>query len=221
MDRRRVAIVIPALNEAATIRQVVWAAQHKGQCIVVDDGSTDTTAQLARDAGAIVVSHTANRGYDAALGSGFRRADDDGYDVVITLDADGQHDPDLVDRFLDAINAGADVALGVRSSRARLAEHVFAWYTHWRWRIADPLCGLKAYRIEVYRALGHFDSYDSIGTELMLFAARNGRALAQVTFTVRERADHPRFGRVLYTNLKIFRSMAMSLRRVPELEDPC
>ena len=221
MDRRRIAIVIPALNEAATITQVVQAAQRKGQCIVVDDGSTDATARLACDAGALVVSHPTNRGYDAALDSGFRRASEVGCEVVVTLDADGQHDPGLVDRFLDAIDAGACVALGVRSSRAHLAEHVFAWYTRWRWGIADPLCGLKAYRIGVYRALGHFDSYGSIGTELMLFAARSGQAVAQVPFQVRERDGQPRFGRMLTANWKIFRAMALSLRRLPPGSAAC
>jgi glycosyltransferase involved in cell wall biosynthesis len=221
MDRRRVAIVIPALNEAATIGQVVLAAQRQGQCIVVDDGSADATGKLAGDHGAMVVRHATNKGYDAALSSGFRRASDAGFDVVVTLDADGQHDPDLVDRFLSAIDAGAGVALGVRSSRPRLAEHVFAWYTRCRWGIADPLCGLKAYRMTVYRELGHFDSYGSIGTELMLFAARTGHEIAQVPFQVRERADKPRFGRELTANWKICRAMALSLRRSPNVGTPC
>jgi glycosyltransferase involved in cell wall biosynthesis len=221
MERHRIAIVIPALNEAATIVQVIRAAQLKGTCVVVDDGSTDETAGLARAAGAQVVSHSSNRGYDAALDSGFRHAFETGCDVVVTLDADGQHDPGLVDRFLAAIEGGAAVALGVRSRRARLAEHMFAWYTRWRWGIADPLCGLKAYRIEVYRALGHFDSYRSIGTELMLFAARSGWPLVQIPFEVKDRAGPARFGRRVSANLKILRAMLMSLRSARRGDAPC
>jgi glycosyltransferase involved in cell wall biosynthesis len=211
MDRHRLAVVIPALNEAASIARVVAAAARHGQCIVVDDGSTDATARVAQEAGALVVRHASNRGYDAALDSGFRAAADAGCEVIVTLDADGQHDPALVGRFVAAIDAGAAVVLGVRSHRARLAEHLFAWYTRARWGIADPLCGLKAYRTEVYRALGHFDSYRSIGTELMLFAARSGRPVAQVAFEVGEREGQPRFGRRLGANGKILRAMLFAM----------
>lgn len=213
--------MIPALNEAATITAVVRAASPHGTCVVVDDGSTDGTAALARGAGALVVVHPANRGYDGALDSGFRAAAQAGCEIIITLDADGQHDPSLLLRFIEAIDGGAAVALGVRDRRARLAEHAFAWYTRQRWGIADPLCGLKAYRADVYRALGHFDSYSSIGTELMLFAARNGHAIVQVPFHVREREGAPRFGRRLGANLRIFRALALSLWRIPRRGTAC
>lgn len=212
MARHRVGIVIPALNEAASIAPVVAAATRWGNCIVVDDASTDGTGSLAAGAGALVVRHEHNQGYDAALNSGFRRAADEGCDVIVTLDADGQHDPQIVDRLLGSIDAGADVVVGVRSRRARLGEHVFAWYTSARWGLRDPLCGLKAYRASVFRSLGHFDSYGSIGTELMLFAARRKLVIAQVPFDVRDREGQPRFGRRLSANYKIFRALLLSSR---------
>lgn len=212
MAGSRVAVVIPALNESATIGRVVGAARQWGTCIVVDDGSSDATGRLAAEAGAVVVRHEVNRGYDAALDSGFRRAADEGCEIIVTLDADGQHDPSLVKRFLQAMDAGADVVLGVRNRRARLAEHLFACYTSLRWGVRDPLCGLKAYRTRVFRALGHFDSYGSVGTELTLFAVRGGMRVEQVPFEVHERQGQPRFGRRLAANYKIFRALALSLR---------
>ena len=211
MERPRIAIVIPALNEAATISQVVEAAGRYGMCVVVDDGSSDDTASRARAAGATVVSHATNRGYDAALDSGFRKAAEMGCEAIITLDADGQHNPELLEKFIAALDGGAAVVLGVRDRRQRLAEHVFAWYTRHRFDIADPLCGMKAYRVEVYRELGHFDTYVSIGTELMLFAARRGFPIASVPFEVRDREGQPRFGKKLAANWKIFRALALSL----------
>ncbi len=210
MDLSRVAIVIPALNESATIAGVVVAAGRYGVPIVVDDGSTDDTGDLARRAGGVVVSHDRNRGYDAALTSGFEKASEIGSDLIITLDADGQHAPMLLQEFIDRVNAGADVVVGVRSRRQRLAEHVFAWYTRNRYGINDPLCGMKAYQKNVYRALGHFDSYGSIGTELMLFAAKNGYRLDEVPFVVRERLGSSKFGRLFSGNYKIFRAMLLS-----------
>jgi glycosyltransferase involved in cell wall biosynthesis len=213
MDRSRVGIVIPALNESATILGVVEAVGAYGVPIVVDDGSTDDTAELAKQAGAVVVSHERNRGYDAALNSGFEKAAGLGREVIITVDADGQHDPSLLQKFIDRIDAGADVVVGVRSRRQRLAEHLFAWYTSLRFGIKDPLCGMKAYRTVVYEAQGGFDSYGSIGTELLIFAAKRGYRLGQISFDVLERKGRPRFGRNLLGNYKIFRAMALSIWR--------
>lgn len=214
MGRLRVVIVIPALNESATIAGVVSAVSSYGTPIVIDDGSSDATATLARQAGAVVVSHEVNRGYDAALDSGFKKAAELGCDVVLTLDADGQHDPSLIQKFIDRIESGADVACGIRSARQRLAEHIFAWYTQLRFGIHDPLCGMKAYRLEVYKALGHFDSYGSIGTELVIYAATNGYQVNEVPFTVRDRIGASRFGRILSGNCKIFRAMFLSIRKI-------
>lgn len=214
MDRSRIGIVIPALNEAATIAGVVEAAGIYGVPIVVDDGSTDATAELARQSGAVVVSHEKNRGYDAALNSGFKKAAELGSEVIVTVDADGQHDPSLIQKFIDAVDAGADVVVGIRSRRQRFAEHLFAGYATLRFGIKDPLCGMKAYRAAVYEALGHFDSYGSIGTELMVFAAKKGCRLSQVSFDVQERKGQSRFGRVLAGNYKIIRAMMLSIWRV-------
>ena len=207
MDRSRIGIVVPAFNEERSIGAVVELCRQFGTPIVVDDGSTDGTAAVAREAGATVVSHPANRGYDAALDSGFRRAADMGSELVVTIDADGQHNPELIGWFLALLEGEADVVIGVRDKRPRFAEHCFAGLTRLLYGIRDPLCGMKGYRMPVYHALGHFDSYGSIGTELALFAARKGYHIAQVPLSVRDRADAPRFGRTLRANWKIFRAM--------------
>lgn len=211
MEKCRVGIVIPALNEAGTITTIVDAVGKFGTPIVVDDGSTDSTSVLARKSGAVVVVHEVNLGYDAALNSGFKKAAELGVETIITVDADGQHDPLLIRQFIDAINSGADIVVGIRSRRQRLAEHLFAWYTNVRFGIKDPLCGMKAYKTNVYKALGHFDSYGSIGTELMIFAGKNGYRVDQISFSVRERSDASRFGQVFTGNRKIICALWRSI----------
>ena len=193
MSQRRICIVVPAFNEAETIVSVVTRSLPFGVTIVVDDGSSDETGKLAEKAGAIVVLHNVNRGYDQALNSGFAHASELGFEYVVTLDADGQHDPSRIQKFIDAIDAGADVVIGIRSQRQRL---------------------VKTYRTMVYKALGHFDSYGSIGTELMTFAAKNGCQISQIPFDVQERKGQSRFGQVLAGNYKIGRAMILSICRV-------
>ena len=211
MVRHRVGIVIPALNESATISNVVKAALAYGLPIVVDDGSTDDTAGLATEAGAVVVSHAQNRGYDEALNSGFRQAVESDCEIIITLDADGQHNPDLIAGFIEKIDAGADMVVGIRDHMQRLGEHLFAFYTNYRFGIKDPLSGIKVYRSSLYKALGHFDSYGSIGTELMIYAARNTYKIDQLPFEVMERQGQSRFGQTLQGNFKIFRALFRSM----------
>lgn len=211
MDKHCIGIVIPAFNEAKTIGQVIKDAAHYGIPLVVDDASTDETADVALAMGAKVVIHPANRGYDAALNSGFQRASEMGMQVVITLDADGQHDPSLIQEFIDGIESGFDVVLGVRGRHQRLAEKLFALYTKARYGLNDPLCGMKAYKCFLYQKLGHFDSYGSIGTELMLYAVKNGYQYAQIPIAVRDRIDSPRFGRIFAANYKIMRAMFLSM----------
>lgn len=207
MERFNVAIIIPAYNESSTIATVVKAAKTHGDVIVVDDSSSDDTAILAANAGAFVVIHSVNKGYDGALNSGFAEASRLNYDFIITLDADGQHDPMLIEKYVKILKSGIPLVLGVRHSTARFAESIFSFYTFLRYGINDPLCGMKGYHCNIFRTVGHFDSYGSIGTELMLRAVSMGYKFKQVPFKVRRRIDKPRFGRIFRANKLILRAM--------------
>lgn len=213
MERHRIGIVIPALNEADTIRRVVDGAQSIGVPIVVDDHSGDDTAAQARAGGATVISHSQTRGYDGALNSGFLHARQIDCEYVITMDADGQHDSTTLHAFISELDRGADLVVGIRDRRQRLAEQIFALVGRLRWSISDPLCGIKGYRRSVYDELGHFDSYQSIGTELALFAASRGLRIAQLAVPTRARAGQTRFGGGFSANRRILRSLCIGLRR--------
>ena len=114
-SRGRVLAVVPGYNEAARIAPVVSGALANVPVLVVDDGSRDETAVVAEVAGARVIRQQPNQGKGAALRTGFRRALDQGYAAVVTLDADGQHDPAEIPRFLRAWQrTGADLVVGER-----------------------------------------------------------------------------------------------------------
>jgi glycosyltransferase involved in cell wall biosynthesis len=112
----RIAIVIPAYQAAATLAPVVAGARRVAPVYVVDDGSTDGTAESGRRMGATVLSHPTNRGKGAALSTGIAAALAAGIDVIVTIDADGQHPPVEIPRLLAPIADGsADLVLGARA----------------------------------------------------------------------------------------------------------
>jgi glycosyltransferase involved in cell wall biosynthesis len=113
----KVWIVIPAYNEERNIGRVIDSLRAEGwrNLLVVDDGSSDRTAEIARRKGAEVLVHKKNLGLGAALRSGFRRALELGADAVVTFDADGQHDAKDVRKLVEALGE-ADAVIGVRKS---------------------------------------------------------------------------------------------------------
>jgi glycosyltransferase involved in cell wall biosynthesis len=217
MDRSRVGIIIPTLNESKTIAQIVKSVLPYGIAIVVDDGSIDNSGKLAIAAGAEVVQHGENCGYDKAINSGFAHASSLGCEVAITIDGDGQHDTHLIEQFLSKIDNGVDIVIGIRSFQQRIAEYVFSYYSRFFFGINDPLCGMKAYKMKIYDQLGYFDSYNSFGTELAFFAVKNGFKLDQISFELKKREDSSRFTKLIDTNYRIFLAMIKSMFRIKKI----
>jgi membrane protein DedA with SNARE-associated domain len=135
--------VIPAYNESEHIAKVVEVARRSLPVLVVDDGSFDETARQAEAAGAEALRQVPNQGKGAALRAGIRRALDQGYEAVITLDGDGQHDAAEITKFLEAYNnQPADLIIGKRSFNKmpltrRLANTGGRWL--FTWAIGQPI----------------------------------------------------------------------------------
>ena len=130
----RLVAVIPAYEAATTIGSVVTATRSiVGSVIVIDDGSVDRSSAIAREAGATVLRFEANRGKGSALRAGFERAAAVGADAIVTVDADGQHDPSEIPRLVSCWeDTGASLVIGARSgeretmTRARRFGNRFA-----------------------------------------------------------------------------------------------
>lgn len=154
-------VLICALNEADQIERVVRSSleQNPAEVIVIDDGSSDSTAELAKMAGARVFRNEENLGKGASLNRGFAYAREEGYDAVIVIDGDGQHDPKEIARFLDAYDrTGIPILIGNRMSDVhgmplirRYTNRFMAWVLNRLVKIyvADPPCGYRFYRSDV------------------------------------------------------------------------
>ena len=114
---KKISIVIPCYNEEATIGSIVLKTKrHVNEVLVIDDGSKDDTAKIAQEAGATVISHKMNRGKSSGIKTGFKYALTKNFKYIITLDGDGQHDPDEIPDLLKNITKNRnDITIGLRA----------------------------------------------------------------------------------------------------------
>jgi glycosyltransferase involved in cell wall biosynthesis len=176
--------VIPARNEAATVADIVRRTLATRQCdvLVVDDASRDATAELAREAGATVITVPFSLGAWGATQTGMRYAQRNRYYTVVTLDADGQHHPEELPALLTTLRrSGANVVIGTyaqrMSSARRLAGRYFRLLT--RLEVMDFTSGLRAYDRRAVRSLASREAslldYQDMGVLMLL--SKKGLAL--------------------------------------------
>mgnify|MGYP000011617359 FL=1 len=214
MERSQVAIVIPALNEESTICNVISGALDFGSVIVVNDGSIDETSKISKLAGAIVVNHDFNKGYDAALNSGFKEAELRGFEYILSIDADGQHNPLLIKEILDEFKPGIDIVSAIRDKKQRIGEHIFDFFTCTFLSIRDPLCGMKAFKVKILKDLKSFNTFESIGTQLLIFASIKGYKVSQINILTNDRKDKSRFQGSIIGNYKIIRALLITIKKI-------
>jgi hypothetical protein len=207
------AIIIPAHNEELTIGKVVKKSRIYGTPIVVNDGSTDRTSEIAKQNGAIIVSIKNNSGYDFALNEGLIFACKGGFKYALTIDADDQHPSELIADFKKKLIAGAEIVLGSRNQTQRISEKIFSFVSEYLWNIEDPLCGMKAYNISSLKKLNKLKTFDSIGTEIAIRMSKIGYQKATVKIYVNKRHGTSRFGSGFFSNIKILKALCINLVR--------
>jgi len=185
----KIVAVIPAYNEEQHVREVVISAIRHIPVLVVDDGSIDQTAQIAERSGATVWRQIENQGKGAALRAGFRWALVQGYEGVITLDSDGQHDPEEIPSFVDTFHNGhKDLIIGVRQFEKmpparRLGNHLgrilFSWAIGHQ--VPDNQSGYRLVSSRLMAAcLESEESGFEFEVEMIVTCLRNGMKLDSV-----------------------------------------
>jgi glycosyltransferase involved in cell wall biosynthesis len=221
-----IAVAIPSFNEATRIAAIVREVMvHVDIVLVVDDGSTDTTALVAEAAGAIVVGHQVNRGYGAAIQTALEwaRANDE-IEAMVLLDGDGQHDPLAIPAFASlARDDKADLAVGSRflgvnnapgyrlvglhilSAAAALGSGV---------SLTDSQCGYRAFSRRAIENIQLQEDGWAVGSEMQFEAARLGLAVQEIPVQIRY-AGPARRSPVVHGVSVLIRTILMTARRRP------
>jgi glycosyltransferase involved in cell wall biosynthesis len=194
----RILVCIPAFNEAKTIEDIIMKSKkHADGVIVYDDGSTDNTYDLAKSSGATVIKSPKNTGYGAAIRALFQAAKDQNADVMITLDSDGQHNPDQIPVLIEPLlKQGVDLVIGSRFLNRNDKERVpryrsFGIKTITKLTqaasyggITDAQSGFRAYNKNALSKINLFEDGMAVSIEILLRAKEKKLLTTEVPITI-------------------------------------
>lgn len=196
--------ILPAYNEEVSIgSMVLHARQHADHVVVIDDGSKDRTYEMAKLAGAEVIRHPKNLGKGMALRTGFEHAGKNGCSVVITMDSDGQHDPDDIQKLISPIlNGEADIVNGSRYMNGnedntpfyrRIGQNILDKATNLNsgLQITDTQSGFRSFARHTLPAFRFKSNGLAIESEMLMDAANAGFRIKEVKIGVRYDVGSP------------------------------
>lgn len=193
----RVVVAIPAYNEEKYIAGIVGrATEYADTVFVLNDGSTDKTSQEAERAGALAIEHRDNSGYGSAVQSILLLLRSSNFKVLVTIDADDQHDPTDIPKLVQAIENGYDLAIGCRAGKdvpfyRRVGGTILSVATYlvsgfW---VRDSQCGFRAYSQRAVEMLRPTENGMGISSEITILAARSGLRITEVPISVKYAED--------------------------------
>ena len=197
----KISIGIPAYNEEKNIGVIITKLKKITDSIIVcDDGSDDLTAKIARDLGAIVVTHKRNLGYGAAIKTIFQKSREIECDILVTFDADGQHRVEDIESVINPIkNNDSDIVVGSRflnnennvPSYRKLGIKVITQVTNAsiKKQLTDSQSGFRAYNKQVINGITPSDAGMGVSTEILIKASRNNFRISEVPIKILYEGD--------------------------------
>jgi len=189
-------VCIPAYNEENSIGEIVEKSlQYADKVIVCNDGSTDNTEKKAKEKGAIIINHKKNAGYGAAIITLFEEARNQNAEIMITLDGDGQHNPEQIPNLVSALTENnVDIVIGSRfldkttssPSYRKTGIKIITSASNFgtNFKVSDSQSGFRAYSKNAIDAIHPTEEGMSVSTEILLKASNKGLSVAEVPITV-------------------------------------
>jgi glycosyltransferase involved in cell wall biosynthesis len=209
---KRISIVLAARNEAANLANVLSKIKNvvpkSVELIVVDDCSSDSTARVAELAGAVVLKNARRLGQTASLRRGLHVAKGD---IIITMDSDGEHDPQDVPQLIRALRRnGRRLVIGRRETLPRISESFLSMVLRPFLGVTDIICGFRAIPRGIL-ALADFDKYETWGVTFLLSCSNRGVRILEVPLRKSITRSSARVGGKFLGNLKVIRCLIIGV----------
>ncbi|MGQ4916114.1 MAG: glycosyltransferase family 2 protein [Candidatus Asgardarchaeia archaeon] len=196
---KKIVVGIPVYNEEQTIAKIIILSQKYADAVIVcDDGSTDLSAEIARRLGSIVIKHEKNKGKGAAIRCLFQKARNMDADILVTLDGDGQHNPDDIPRLIEPIlNGDADITIGSRFANKnesnevphyrRIGNKILNMLTNigLKRKIKDSQSGFRAYNKRALHAIEIITNGMGVDSQILLDSAKKGLNIIEVPVSIK------------------------------------
>jgi glycosyltransferase involved in cell wall biosynthesis len=193
-EHQKIIAVIPCFNTENTIKNIILTTKkYVDEVAVIDDGSFDRTPIIAKSLGAYITRHSENGGYGKAIKSCFTTALANGADIIITIDGDGQHDPNDIPHLLDPLlNGQADVVIGSRFlgsndipryRRLGISVINYLWNFGAKLKLSDSQSGFRVYRKNIVQSLNLLENGMSISIEIIEQIRRSGAIIKEIPIT--------------------------------------
>ena len=219
MEKSEIAILIPVYNEEKTILKIVQNVKSFATPVVIDDGSSDNSQNIIKKNVNFYVLNKKNSGYDNALNLGYNYIKKKtSFKYLITFDADGQHKIKDLKKMIYFLKRGYDVVCSKRIKVARISEKIFSFFFKIKFGFKDPLCGMKGYRISKFKKKKKYSIFNTCGTEFLIYATFKKFKIKSFYIEANERIDKPRFGNILFSNLKILKSLIIIFLKQNEIK---
>ncbi len=205
MEKCRTLIAIPAFNEEETIGDVIKKVEEFGTVLILNDGSTDNTKRIAQERNCKVISHKSNKGYDKAFHTIFNYFSNSKFDLLITIDADGQHPTKKVLEIINFYSVNYfDLYICERKKFNRLSEYIFSYLSKNIVGTKDPLSGMKGYSRNYVRDFLNTGRSFDLGIGPCIFAKKTGRVIECSGIDVFSRVGKSRVGSKMNIAKKLY-----------------